>query len=137
MKGQRAAALAEFALAWPVALLIVLSTVEAAVWSSEAYAARAASLAGARAGAIAGGTAAVARVVALRSLESNLVGVVPRPWCPGDSSPPPPVWVCAEDLGQSIEVDVGGNVPALVPVFGSAGLPLHAHVVLPKEAFSP
>lgn len=135
MRRQRAAALAEFALAWPVALLIVLSTVEAAVWASEAYAARAASLAGARAGAVAGGTAAAASVVALRSLGSNLVGVVPRPWCPGDG-PPPPVWVCAEDLGQSIEVDVGGNVPALVPLVGSAGLPLHAHVVLPKEAFS-
>ena len=136
MRGQRAAALAEFALAWPVALLIVLSTVEAAVWASEAYAARAASLAGARAGAVAGASAAVARGVALGSLGSSLVGVEPRPWCPGDGPLPPPVWVCAEDLGQSIEVDIGGNVPALVPIVGSAGLPLHAHAVLPKEAFT-
>lgn len=136
MRRQRAAALAEFALAWPVALLIVLSTVEAAVWASEAYAARAASVAGARAGAIAGGTADVARAVALRTLGSSLIGVVPRPWCPGESPSPPAVWVCARDFGQSIQVDVGGNVPALVPLVSGAGLPVHAHAVLPKEAFS-
>ncbi len=53
---QHAAALVEFALAWPIALLLVLSTVEAAVWAAEAYAAHAATVAGARAGAIAGGT---------------------------------------------------------------------------------
>jgi len=137
VKRQRAAALVEFALAWPVALLIVLSTVEAAVWAAEAYAARAAAVAGARAGAVAGGTAEVARAVALRTLDSSVVGAVPRPWCPGESPTPPRVWVCARDMGQSIEVDVGGDVPALVPLVGGAGLPLHAQVVLPKEAFAP
>ncbi len=132
---QRAAALVEFALAWPIALLIVLSTVEAAVWAAEAYAAHAATVAGARAGAIAGGTAEVASAVTLRTLSASLVGVVPRPWCPGSSPLPPPVRVCATDLGQSIEVDVGGSVPALVPLVPGAGLPLRAHVVLAKEKF--
>ena len=134
-KRQRAAALVEFALAWPIALLIVLSTVETAVWAAEAYAAHAATVAGARAGAIAGGTAQVASAVTLRTLSASLVGVVPRPWCPGASPLPPPVWVCATDLGQSIEVDNGGSVPALVPLVPGSGLPLRAHVVLAKEKF--
>jgi hypothetical protein len=132
---QGAAALVEFALAWPIALLIVLSTVEAAVWAAEAYAAHAATVAGARAGAIVGGTAQVASAVTLRTLSASLVGVVPAPWCPGASALPPPVWVCATDLGQSIEVDIGGSVPALVPLVPGAGLPLRAHVVLAKERF--
>jgi hypothetical protein len=133
---QCAAALVEFALAWPVALLLVLATVEAAVWAEEAYAAHAATVAGARAGAIAGGTALVASEVTLRILSASLVGVVPRPWCPGAIPPSPPVWVCATDLGQSIEVDVGGSVPALVPLAPGTGLPLRAHVVLAKENFA-
>lgn len=135
MRRQRAAALAEFALAWPVALIIVLSTVEAAVWAAEAYAVRAGAVAGARAGAVAGGTAEVAAAVTLRTLSSSLIGVVPRPWCPGDKPSPPPVWVCARDLGESMQVDVGGAAPTLVPLAAGAGLPLHAHVVLAKEAF--
>ena len=134
-KPQHAAALVEFALAWPIALLLILSTVETAVWAAEAYAAHAATIAGARAGAIVGGTAQVASAVTLRTLSASLVGVVPRPWCPGASPSPPPVWVCATDLGQSIEVDVGGTVPALVPLAPSAGLPLRTHVVLAKEKF--
>ena len=132
---QHAAALVEFALAWPIALLLILSTVETAVWAAEAYAAHAATIAGARAGAMVGGTAQVASAVTLRTLSASLVGVVPRPWCPGASLSPPPVWVCATDLGQSIEVDVGGTVPALVPLAPGAGLPLRAHVVLAKEKF--
>ena len=134
---QRAAALVEFALAWPVALLIVLATVQAAVWAAEAYAARAATVAGARAGAVAAGSARVAALVTLRSLSSGLVGVVPEAWCPGASSLRPPVWVCATDLGSSIEVDVGGTVPSLVPIAPGGGLPLRAHVVLAKERFIP
>lgn len=136
MRGQRAAALVEFALAWPVALLIILATVQAAVWSAEAYAARAATLAGAHAGAIAGGSAHLASVVAVRTLSSDLIGVVPRAWCPGASLLPPPVWVCATDLGASIEVDVGGTVPALVPFAIGDGLPIRAHIVLTKERFT-
>lgn len=136
-ENQRAAALVEFALAWPVALLIVLATVQAAVWAAEAYAARAATVAGARAGAVATGSAPVAALVTIRSLAPDLVGVVPKAWCPGLSPMPPPVWVCSVDLGGSIEVDVGGTVPALVPIAPDGGLPVRAHIVLPKERFTP
>jgi hypothetical protein len=135
--GQAAAALVEFALVWPIALLVVLAVVETAVWSAEAYAARAASLAGARAGTVAGATAAVASDVARRTLSSSLVGVEAAAWCPGDPRTAPPIWVCARDLGTSIEVEVGGSAPALVPVVPGGGIPLHAHVVLPKERFAP
>jgi len=136
LRSQVAAALVEFALAWPIALLIVLATVEAAVWSEEAYAARAASLAGARAGTVAGGTVAVAAEVARRTLSSSLVGVEAVSWCPGGPRPAPPVWVCAIDLGTEVEVDVGGTAPALVPLGAGSGIPLHAHVILRKETFA-
>ncbi len=136
-RGQVAAALVEFAIVWPIALLVVLATVETAVWSSESYAARAASLAGARAGSVAGATPAVAAQVARSALSSSLVGVEAAIWCPGQARPAPPVWVCAIDLGASIAVEVGGSAPALVPIAPGAGLPLHARVVLPKERFAP
>ena len=135
-RSQAAAALVEFALVWPIALLIVLATVEAAVWSVEAYAARAASLAGARAGTVVGGTSAVAAEVARRTLSSSLVGIDAVAWCPGGPRPSPPVWVCAIDHGSDIEVDVGGTAPALVPL-GAGGIPLHADVILRKETFVP
>jgi hypothetical protein len=133
---QRAAALVEFALAWPIALLIVFATVESAVWAAEAYAARAATLAGARAGSVAGGSSGVAAQVARESLGSALVGVRPVVWCPGAPQPAPAVWVCAIDLGGAIEVDAGGAVPALFPLIPGRGLPIHAHVVLQKEVFA-
>ena len=136
MTRQRAAALVEFALAWPVALLIVFATVQAAVWAAEAYAARAASLAGARAGSVAGATTANAAQVARLALASNLVGVTPAVWCPGQTSPRPRVWVCAVDHGSTFQVDVGGTAPGLLPFGPGGGLPLHARVVLPKEAFT-
>jgi hypothetical protein len=136
-RSQAAAALIEFALVWPIALLIVLATVEAAVWSAEAYAARAASFAGATAGTVAGGSSVEAVAVAIRALSSGLVGVDAVAWCPGERRPAPPVWVCAIDLGMDIEVDVGGTAPALVPLVAGGGIPLHAHVVLRKETFAP
>ncbi len=136
MNRQKAAALVEFALAWPVALLIVFATVQAAVWATEAYAARAASLAGARAGTVAGATAANAEQVARVALASSLIGVKPAVWCPGQASSKPRVWVCAIDHGTTMEVDVGGTVPGLVPFGPAGGLPLHARIVLPKEVFS-
>lgn len=126
----------EFALAWPVALLLVLGSAETAVWGSEAYAARSAALAGARAGAVAGANAKVAVGVTLRTLSPGLVGVSASEWCPGESHPLPAVWVCSRDLGVAIEVDVGGVVPALVPVVNLRGLPLEAHAVVQKEAFA-
>lgn len=133
---QAGTALVEFALVWPVALLIVLATVEAAVWSAEAYAVRSASLAGAAAGSVAGGTAATATTVAIRALSAGLVGATATSWCPGTSRPAPPLWVCAKDSGSQIEVDVGGSVPALFALAPGRGLPVHGHVVLQKESFA-
>jgi TadE-like protein len=133
---QPGAALVEFALVWPIALLLVLGTVETAVWSAEAYAVRAASLAGARAGSVAGGSAATASAVAVHALAAGLVGVDAVAWCPGARRPAPPLWVCAFDLGPAVEVDVGGSVPALVPIVPGGGLPVHAHVVIQKERFA-
>src|SRR4029077_6633293 len=52
--GERGTALMEFALAWPIVLLLVLGAVEMAVWGSESASAREAALAGARAGTVAG-----------------------------------------------------------------------------------
>jgi len=131
----RGTALMEFALAWPIALLLVLGAVEKAVWGSEVFAVRSAALAGARAGAVAG--LGVAVEVTLHTLSPSLVGVAASVWCPGGSRPLPAVWVCARDLGPAIEVDVGGLVPALVPIVWDRGLPVHAHVVVDKEAFAP
>jgi Flp pilus assembly protein TadG len=132
----RGTALMEFALAWPVALLLVLGTVEAAVWAAESFAARSAALAGARAGAIAGTPPDRAADVTLRTLSPSLVGVTAAIWCPGQSGRPPTVWVCATDLGPAIQVDVGGSAPALVPIVSWSGIPLRAHVVLEKESFA-
>jgi len=126
----------EFALAWPVALLLVLGAVEMAVWATETFAARSAALAGARIGAIVGTPADRAAAVTLRTLSPSLVGVTAAAWCPGQSTRQPEVWVCATDLGSAIQVDVGGSVPALVPIVSRSGIPLHAHVVLDKETFA-
>jgi Flp pilus assembly protein TadG len=131
----RGSALVEFALAWPIVLLLVLGSVELAVWASEAAAARGAAMAGARAGTVAGANADVASAVAARSLSASLIGVKAAVWCPGHATWPPPVWVCAIDLGSTLRVDVGGTVPSLVPLVSGLGLPLKAHVALDKETF--
>jgi Flp pilus assembly protein TadG len=85
----RGTALIEFALAWPVALLLVLGTVETAVWGSETLAARSAALAGARAAATRGGTPALAVDVTRRVLAPSLVGVSTAAWCPGEPQASP------------------------------------------------
>lgn len=136
MKNLKGAALVEFALAWPVALLLVLGCVELAVWSAESFAARSAALAGARAASVAGSDPRVAAMVTVRVLTPSLVGAQARVWCPAQSGESPPVWVCATDLGGAVQVEVGGSVPAIVPVGPGAGLPLRAHVVLQKETFT-
>ncbi|HEU0169410.1 MAG TPA: TadE family protein [Chloroflexota bacterium] len=132
----RGAALMEFALAWPIVLLLVLGAVEMAVWESESAAAREAALAGARAGTVAGAGVDAAAQVTLRALSSSLVGVSGSIWCPRDPSRAPALWVCATDLGAALEVDIGGWVPSLVPIVPGRGLPLRAHVVFDKERFS-
>ena len=136
LQRNRGAALIEFALAWPIALLLALGTVETGVWGSETFAARSAALAGARAAATAGGTPALAVEVTRRILAPSLVGVATVAWCAGGSQASPALWVCASDLGDSIQVEIGGTVPALVPFAGTAGLPLHARVVVQKEVFA-
>jgi hypothetical protein len=135
---QRGAALAEFAITWPLTLLMVLAAVEFSVWSAEAAAARSAALAGARAGTAVGGTPELAQSVTLAALRPSLAGTAPAPWCPGAAAPAPAVWVCAAGgPAAGIDVRVGGTVPALVPLLpGRGGLPLHADVSLPREAFS-
>jgi len=50
MRRANGSALLEFAIVWPVALLLVAGSVQLAVWGSEAYSARQAALAGARTG---------------------------------------------------------------------------------------
>ena len=133
---RRGAAILEFALAWPVALLLALGCVELAVWSVESFAARSAALAGARAAVVAGSTPQIAALVTIRALSPSLVGVQAGAWCPGQGGDAPPVWVCAMDLGPAIQIDVGGSVPSLVPVGFGNGLPLHAHIEMQKEAFT-
>jgi hypothetical protein len=132
----RGAAILEFALSWPVALLLALGCVELAVWSVESFAVRSAALAGARAAAVAGASTQMATLVTIRALSPSLVGVQAGAWCPGQSGAVPPVWVCAADLGSTVQVDIGGSVPALVPVGLGQGLPVHAHVEMQKEIFS-
>jgi hypothetical protein len=132
---KRGAAIVEFALAWPIALVLVLGSVELAVGGAESFAARSAALAGAHAASVAGSGPDVAVAVTLRVLSPSLVGVAAGAWCPGQGGRRPAVWVCAIDLGTSVEVDVGGSVPSLVPIVPGAGLPLHAHAVLEKQVF--
>jgi hypothetical protein len=136
IRSQRGAAILEFALAWPVALLLALASVELAVWGAESYAARSAALAGARAASVADSSPRKAALVTIRALSPSLVGVQAGAWCPGQGGAQPPVWVCAVDLGSAMQVEVGGLVPALVPVGLGQGLPIHAHVEIQKEAFA-
>jgi hypothetical protein len=136
LASKRGAALLEFALAWPVALLLALGCVELAVWGEESFAARSAALAGARAAAAAGSSPQVATLVTMRILAPSLVGARPAEWCPAQGGKAPPVWVCSTDLGSAVEVEVGGSAPAVVPIGTRQGLPLHAHVLIQKETFS-
>ena len=136
VRSQWGAAILEFALAWPVALLLALGCVELAVWGAESYAARSAALAGARAASVAGSSPRIAALVTVRALSPSLVGVQAGDWCPGQGGEAPPVWVCAKDVGSAMQVEVGGFVPALVPVGLGQGLPVRARVEIQKETFT-
>ena len=83
-----------------------------------------------------GANSQVAAAVTIRVLMPSLVGVRAAAWCPGQAGGSPQLWVCARDLGSSVQVDVGGSAPALVPFGPGKGLPLHAHVALQKESFA-
>ena len=128
-------ALMEFALAWPIVLLLVLGAVQLAIWESQSAAARDAALAGARAGTVVGAGTDVAGRVALRTISAALVGAGAAVWCPADSRRQPMLWICATDLGSALRVDVGGSVPSLVPIVPGKGIPIRASVVLDKEGF--
>jgi hypothetical protein len=132
----RGAALMEFALAWPIVLLLVLGAVEVTVWAGESASARDAALSGARAGTVAGAGVIVAVTVTIHAMSASLVGVSASAWCQGDPRPAPALWVCATDLGASLQVDIGGSVPSLVPIVPGRGLPIRAHAVLGKERFA-
>jgi Flp pilus assembly protein TadG len=136
MQKRAGSTLLEFAIAWPVAVLLVAGSVQLAIWGAQASAARQAALAGARAGSAADANAAMAESVALASLRPVLVGTAASAWCPGSRTPSPPVWVCVGWSAAKVEVRVGGSVPPIVPlVSGASGLPLTADVALVREAF--
>ena len=83
----------EFALAWPLVLLLLLAAIQIAVYGVEAYSARAAALLGARVGSEAGGGRLPAGAAALHALGPALVGAAAAQWCPvtlGGSGGPPP-----------------------------------------------
>ena len=135
MRRMAGSALLEFAIAWPVTLLLVMGAVQLAVWGSEAYAVRQAALAGARAGSGVGGGTAIARAAALAVLQPSLVGVSATAWCPGLPGHPR-LWVCVRYFSSTAEVQIHGTVPALVPLLpGSDGLPVGADVALRLETF--
>jgi hypothetical protein len=136
MRRQNGGALLEFAIAWPVALLLIVGSVQLAVWGSEAFAAKQAALAGARAGIAADGSIGLARSAALASLRPVLVGATAAAWCPSSGGARPSVWVCVTWSVMRVEVRVGGSVPALLPLLpGAGGLPLGADVTLERETF--
>lgn len=137
----RGSALTEFALAWPIVLLLVLVAVQLAVYGVEVYAARDSALIGARVGSESGSSAGAAAAATIRALSPSLVETTAVQWCPNPRAPSQPpgnaVWVCAGDLGSSVQVQVGGQVPAVVPLPAVGGLPLSARASLAKETFQP
>jgi hypothetical protein len=132
---QDGAALVDFALAWPLMLLAVFACVQLAIWGAEEHAARSAALAGARAGSAAGAGTDAATEVTLNALGPSLFAIKAVAWCPGSAPAPPGVWVCSRNRPAGVSVDVGGSVPALVPLVG-AGLPIAASASMGKEAFA-
>lgn len=137
---QRGAALTEFALAWPIILLLVLAGIQIAVYGVEAYSARSAALVGARVASERGASLDVAQQAALSALRPALAGASASPWCPpapDGESPPPWVWVCAQYTPAGVEVRIGGRVPAVVPLPGGAALPVSADAQLAREVFAP
>lgn len=132
----RGTALIEFALAWPVALLLVLGGVEVALWASESLAARAAVLAGARAATVAGASPDTATVITIRALQPSVFGAKVVASCDRGGADAE-LRVCAHDLGSQVDVSIDGSVPSLAPLVSGRGLPISAHVVVRKELFEP
>ena len=135
MRRQAANALVEFAIAWPVALLLVAGTIQLAVWGSEAFVARQAALSGARAGSVAGGSSQVAEATALAVLRPVLVGTTAAAGCAIQRRGQPQVWVCVVWRSATVEVRVAGSVPSLLPLVPGGSLPVGADVTLAREVF--
>jgi len=139
-RAQRGSALTEFALAWPLILLLVLSAVQVAVYGVESYSAREAALVGARIASERGATLDVAQQAAIRALRPALAGATATPWCPpppDGERPPPWVWVCGQNTPAGVELRVGGQVPPVLPLPGGAALPISADAQLAREVFAP
>lgn len=137
---QRGSALTEFALAWPLILLLVLSAIQVAVYGVESYSAREAALVGARIASERGASLDVAQQAAIRALSPALAGASAAAWCPpapDGESPPRWVWVCAQNTSNGVEVRVGGQVPAVVPLPAISTLPITADARLAREVFAP
>lgn len=135
MKGQRGDALVEFALAWPVAVLLTAGGVQLALWSAELSAVQEASLAGASIGQSPAASAAQVDDAALAVLRPWAGGVRPVSWCPGDPGVQPQLWVCASLTPAHVEVRAGGELQPLLALLPGRGLPFEAEVQLPREAF--
>lgn len=136
MGSRRGSALLEFALVWPLLLLVVLGSVQFAVWFADQHAVHAAALAGARAGARAGQGPRAAQDAALAVLRTSLAGPAAEAWCPGGAAPAPPVWVCGRSGVGTVEVLIGGAAPPLVPLLPGALLTLAADATMAPEAFT-
>jgi Flp pilus assembly protein TadG len=138
VRRQHGSALTEFALAWPIILLLVLAAIQIAVYGVEAYAAREAALSGARVGSERGATTGLAADTALSALRPALAGADAEAWCPGSAAAQPRwVWVCASESAAGIQVQVGGSVPAIVPLPVAAALPVGSTALLAREVFAP
>jgi hypothetical protein len=135
----RGSTLFEFALAWPLLMLLVLGSVQVTLWGTEIHNAQAAALAGASLGSASGGSAEAAAEVTVTALRPGLFGARVEPWCPGSGgASPAPVWVCAQDQVGEVQVRVEGQVPSLLPVLpGLRGLPIRADAAIQKERFRP
>ncbi|GAC1658120.1 MAG: hypothetical protein NVS9B1_17370 [Candidatus Dormibacteraceae bacterium] len=127
--------LVEFAIAWPLALMLVLAAVQLSVWGAESSAAHQAALAGARVGQAAGAAPDGVARAALAVLNPALVGVRAVAACPSATGAAPPVWVCAVVSPTMVKVAIGGSVPSLVPLLAGGGLPIAADLALPREVF--
>ena len=130
----RGQALVEFAVAWPVTLLLVLVCVQLGVFAAEAQAAREAALVGARSGTALGSGPAASAALAVDALRPWVIGAEVGAWCPGKPDQPQ-VWVCGQGTGDWVDVSIGGRVPALVPLLPGGGIPLAADVRLDTERF--
>ena len=135
----RGSTLLEFAIAWPIMLLLVLGAVQLSILAVEDYSARAAAVAGARAGSATGGTTQGAEAMAVNALNPSLVGVRAVAYCASDDhAAPPPLWVCAESSPTEVTVTIGGTVPTIIPLLRLArGVDLTAQATIRREVFQP